>query len=134
MEQELYLLLHSVVMHAAAAVVVLLYIPLCVPARLFRWAFVSRKKEDLGGKVVLITGASSGIGEELAYQYARRGACLALVARRKQALESVAAAARERGAPDVLVLPADVADPDQSRGAVEETVAHFGERTCVLPE
>ncbi|KAL6634442.1 hypothetical protein ACP70R_027113 [Stipagrostis hirtigluma subsp. patula] len=64
--------------------------------------------------------------EELAYQYAEKGACLALVARRKQALEGVAAAARERGAPDVLVLPADVSDPDQSRRAVEDTVAHFG--------
>jgi len=48
------------------------------------------------------------------------------VARRKHALEGVAAAARERGAPDVLVVPADVSDPEQSRRAVEETVAHFG--------
>nr|TKV92730.1 LOW QUALITY PROTEIN: hypothetical protein SEVIR_9G179200v2 [Setaria viridis] len=63
---------------------------------------------------------------ELAYQYAKEGACLALVARRKQALKSVAAAALERGAPDVFVFPADVTDPDQSRRAVEETVAHFG--------
>jgi 11beta/17beta-hydroxysteroid dehydrogenase len=71
--------------------------------------------------------------QELAYQYAREGAYLALVARRKQALKSVAAAALERGAPDVLVLPADVADPAQSRRAVEETVAHFGKRaTCSI--
>jgi len=70
--------------------------------------------------------------QELAYQYAREGACLALVARRKKALESVAAAAQECGAPDVLVLPADVADPEQSRRAVEETVAHFGKRACDL--
>ncbi|PAN46319.1 hypothetical protein PAHAL_9G176900 [Panicum hallii] len=124
---ELYLLLHSVVMHAIAALVILVYIPVCVPARLLARALVRpRRKEDLRGKVVLITGASSGIGEELAYQYAREGAYLALVARRKQALKSVAAAALERGAPDVLVLPADVADPAQSRRAVEETVAHFG--------
>lgn len=64
--------------------------------------------------------------QELAYQYAQEGAFLALVARRKQALEGVAAAARERGAGDVLVLPADVSDPDQSRLAVDQTVAHFG--------
>ncbi|KAL5665464.1 hypothetical protein ACJX0J_025572, partial [Zea mays] len=63
---------------------------------------------------------------ELAYQYAKKGACLALVARRKQALEGVAAAALERGAPDVLVIPADVSDAEQSRRAVEDTVAHFG--------
>jgi len=55
------------------------------------------------------------------------------VARRKHALEGVAAAARERGAPDVLVVPADVSDPEQSRRAVEETVAHFGKCTlCTL--
>ncbi|KAG8070776.1 hypothetical protein GUJ93_ZPchr0006g42506 [Zizania palustris] len=64
--------------------------------------------------------------QELAYQYAAKGACLALLARRKQALKAVAAAARERGAQDVLVLHADVSDAEQSRRAVEETVAHFG--------
>jgi len=67
--------------------------------------------------------------QELAYQYAKKGACLSLVARRKQALEGVAAAALERGAPDVLVIPADVSDAEQSRRAVEATVAHFGKRT-----
>ncbi|KAL6634444.1 hypothetical protein ACP70R_027115 [Stipagrostis hirtigluma subsp. patula] len=124
---DLYLVFHSVVLHMFAAIVVFIYIPLSIPVKLFMWAFVKPfRKEDLRGKVVLITGASSGIGEELAYQYAKKGACLALVARRKQALEGVAAAARERGAPDVLVLPADVSDPDQSRRAVEDTVAHFG--------
>jgi NAD(P)-dependent dehydrogenase (short-subunit alcohol dehydrogenase family) len=69
------------------------------------------------------------IVQELAYQYAKKGACLSLVARRKQALEGVAAAALERGAPDVLVIPADVSDAEQSRRAVEATVAHFGKRT-----
>ncbi|WVZ59723.1 hypothetical protein U9M48_009832 [Paspalum notatum var. saurae] len=121
------LLLHSVLLHVAAALVILLYIPLSAPVKLFLRVFVAPlRKEDLRGKVVLITGASSGIGEELAYQYAKAGACLALVARRERALEGVAAAALERGAPDVLVFPADVADPEQSRRAVEETVAHFG--------
>ncbi|KAL5213299.1 hypothetical protein ABZP36_024146 [Zizania latifolia] len=114
-------------MHAIAALVILVYIPLSIPVKLFLWALVKPfRREDLSGKVVLITGASSGIGEELAYQYAAKGACLALVARRRQALKAVAAAARERGAPDVLVLHADVSDAEQSRRAVEETVAHFG--------
>lgn len=124
---DLYLMFHSVLMHVAAALVVLVYIPLSMPVKLFLWAFVKPlRREQLRGKVVLITGASSGIGEELAYQYASKGASLALVARRKQALKSVAAAARERGAPDVLVLDADVSDAGQSRRAVEETIAHYG--------
>ena len=61
---ELYLLLHSVVMHVTAALVILVYIPLSVPVKLLVRAFVKPlRKEDLRGKVVLITGASSGIGE-----------------------------------------------------------------------
>ncbi|KAL5206903.1 hypothetical protein ABZP36_035112 [Zizania latifolia] len=46
--------------------------------------------EDLARKAVLITGASSGIGEQLAYQYAMNGASLALVARRELSLRKVA--------------------------------------------
>ncbi|PQM43163.1 11-beta-hydroxysteroid dehydrogenase 1B-like [Prunus yedoensis var. nudiflora] len=60
--------------------------------------------EDVAGKVVLITGASSGIGEHMAYEYARRGACLALVARRENLLQSVASRAMSIGSPDVLVI------------------------------
>lgn len=62
--------------------------------------------------------------QELAYQYAKKGACLSLVARRKQALEGVAA-----DVSDVLVIPADISDAEQSRRAVEAIVAHFGKRT-----
>ncbi|KAM4107703.1 hypothetical protein ACJW30_04G164700 [Castanea mollissima] len=67
--------------------------------------------ESLSGKVVLITGASSGIGEHLTYEYARRGALLALIARRgrrEDALQEVADQAREYGSPDVLIISADV--------------------------
>jgi 11beta/17beta-hydroxysteroid dehydrogenase len=41
----------------------------------------------------------------------------------------VAKAARDLGAPDVLVVPADVTKVDDAKRAVEETVAHFGKRT-----
>jgi hypothetical protein len=51
-------------MHISAAIIILIYIPLSIPVKLFMWAFVKPlRKEDLRGKVVLITGASSGIGE-----------------------------------------------------------------------
>uniref|UniRef100_A0A0E0G728 Uncharacterized protein n=1 Tax=Oryza nivara TaxID=4536 RepID=A0A0E0G728_ORYNI len=61
---RVYLAIHSVLMHVVAALVVLVYIPLSVPVRLFLWAFVKPlRREQLRGKVVLITGASSGIGE-----------------------------------------------------------------------
>lgn len=118
----------SCFMHVGLALVLIVYLPVAFLCRLVHRLLVRpfSAGEDLRGKVVLITGASSGIGEELAYQYAQKGACLALVARRKKALERVAEAARERGAPDVLVILADVSDAEESRRAVEETLAHFG--------
>ncbi|KAL6280866.1 hypothetical protein ACE6H2_017747 [Prunus campanulata] len=82
--------------------------------------------EDVAGKVVLITGASSGIGEHMAYEYARRGACLALVARRENLLQSVASRAMSIGSPDVLVIPADVSKVENCRRFVDVAVNHFG--------
>ncbi|KAK4846629.1 hypothetical protein QYF36_020063 [Acer negundo] len=82
--------------------------------------------KDLTGKVVIITGASSGIGEHLAYEYASRGACLALCARREKSLEDVAETAREIGSPDVITVRGDVSKVDDCRRLVEETVDHFG--------
>ncbi|PIA51018.1 hypothetical protein AQUCO_01100083v1 [Aquilegia coerulea] len=82
--------------------------------------------EDLMGKVVLITGASSGIGEHLAYEYARKGALLALVARRKKRLEEVAEKARQLGSPGAIFICADVSKSNDCKRFVEETVNHFG--------
>uniref|UniRef100_A0A453MKX8 Uncharacterized protein n=1 Tax=Aegilops tauschii subsp. strangulata TaxID=200361 RepID=A0A453MKX8_AEGTS len=82
--------------------------------------------DDLKRKVVLITGASSGIGEQLAYQYATKGACLALLARREWSLRQVADRAFELGAPDVIILPGDVADPDDCNRFVQATIDHYG--------
>lgn len=61
---------------------------------------------------VLVTGASYGIGAEVARQYAARGARVALVARRAHLLEARAKECRDAGASDVLVLPGDVTDRD----------------------
>ncbi|XP_061373773.1 11-beta-hydroxysteroid dehydrogenase A-like [Gastrolobium bilobum] len=82
--------------------------------------------ENVAGKVVHITGASSGIGEYLAYEYAKRGACLALSARRENALREVADRARDYGSPDVIVIRADVSKVEDCRRLVEETLLHFG--------
>lgn len=63
---------------------------------------------------VLITGASSGLGEGLALHYARPGAIVGIVARRAPALEVLADTLRDRGA-RALIYPADVTDTKAMR-------------------
>ncbi|XP_073315823.1 11-beta-hydroxysteroid dehydrogenase-like 4A [Primulina huaijiensis] len=90
--------------------------------------FVSFRPTDMNirGKVVLITGASSGIGECLAYEYAKREAFLVIVARREERLEKVAEKARGIGSPDVLVICGDVSDFNDCRRFIDEAINHFG--------
>jgi NAD(P)-dependent dehydrogenase (short-subunit alcohol dehydrogenase family) len=77
------------------------------------------------GQVVLITGASTGIGAELARQFAAAGANVALAARDADKLESVAAACRAHGT-SALVVTTDVTVEAQCQSMVEQTVQHFG--------
>jgi len=68
---------------------------------------------DLGirGKVALVTGASSGLGEAVALQLAGEGAKIAVAARRLDRLENVAREAKRRGAPDARPFGLDLEDP-----------------------
>ncbi|HEX6039748.1 SDR family oxidoreductase, partial [Longimicrobium sp.] len=75
--------------------------------------------------VVVITGASEGIGRELALQLADQGAWLVLAARDAARLYAVAEECRLRGARAVSV-PTDVADQAQCRALIERTVAEYG--------
>jgi len=77
-------------------------------------------------EIVLVTGASSGIGRAATVELAGRGASLVLVARGREALEEAAAEARAAGAGAVLVHPADVLDEDAIREAVTTAVDRFG--------
>ena len=78
-------------------------------------------------QVVLITGASSGIGAEYARQYADRGASLALLARREDRLATVAKECLARGAAAAIVVPCDVTDPASVHAAVQTTAQRFGQ-------
>lgn len=83
------------------------------------------------GKAVLITGASSGIGEELAWQLGQAGAQLTLAARRKELLEKLAqriatAGGPHGGKPAPLVVQCDVTQDGGLQKAVEESVGHWG--------
>ncbi len=70
-------------------------------------------------QVVLVTGASSGIGRETALTFARQGASVALAARRREPLEETAAAVIDAGG-RALVVPTDVSDAQAARAAVAE--------------
>ena len=75
--------------------------------------------------VVIITGASKGIGAELAEQLAARGAALCLAARNGEELEAVAGRCRARGA-KVITVKADVGVEADCKAMVDATIAAFG--------
>lgn len=76
-------------------------------------------------QVVIVTGASSGIGRAIALQLAGQGAKVAIAARRAERLEQVAAECRQRGG-EALAVPTDVGEETQCKTLVEKTVAAFG--------
>ena len=77
------------------------------------------------GKVVVVTGASQGIGKALCLELASQRPRLVLAARDAASLEAVAAECRARGA-ETLVAPTDVAEEASCRALVEKTVERFG--------
>ncbi|MGI8434556.1 MAG: SDR family NAD(P)-dependent oxidoreductase [Nocardioidaceae bacterium] len=79
----------------------------------------------LRGTVALITGASSGIGESTARRLASLGADVALVARRRDRLESLSGEISANGR-QVCVIEADVTDRSQAQAAVARTVDELG--------
>ncbi len=82
-------------------------------------------------KTVWITGASSGIGEALAYQFAKKGAKLVLSARRESELQRVANATG-LSEKDILVLPMDMLEFEHFPAKVQTVIEHFGQIDFVV--
>jgi len=87
--------------------------------------------DELNGTVALVTGASSGIGEATARELARRGAAVALGARRKQRLDALAQEIEDGGG-RALAIETDVTNEAQARRLVAYTAEHFGRLDTVI--
>ena len=81
--------------------------------------------ESLKGKVVLITGASSGFGMDAAWLFAREGCSVVLAARRIDRLQALAAAIQKEGC-EAFAVPVDVADRQEIQLMVDTVLDLYG--------
>ena len=83
--------------------------------------------DSLADRAVVVTGASSGIGEATVHALAEAGANVVLAARSEDKLERIADDVGEEYGAETLVVPTDVTDEDAVEALISETVAEFGE-------
>jgi short-subunit dehydrogenase len=82
---------------------------------------------DIQGKVVIVTGASSGIGEATAREFGREGAKVVLAARRMDRLEALAQELTRLGTgAETLVVPADLSELEDIQSLIRQTMDRFG--------
>ncbi len=81
---------------------------------------------DLDGRIAVVTGASAGLGIEMAEALAGAGARLALVARRRERLEEVAARLREQYRCNAVAIAADISEHGQAKAAFAQIHASLG--------
>jgi gluconate 5-dehydrogenase len=87
---------------------------------------------DYTGKVVAITGASSGLGKQMAEGFAKQHANLVLLARRVERLEASAKEWSEKYGVDVLPVACDVTNAESIANAVKAVKEHFGHCEVII--
>ncbi|MGE2836227.1 SDR family NAD(P)-dependent oxidoreductase [Mycobacterium sp. SMC-4] len=87
---------------------------------------------DTPPRIVVVTGASDGIGRQVALRFAAEGARLALAARGADALAAVAAECLDRGAAQVVAQPTDIADRDDVARLFDRVVSELGPPDVVV--
>lgn len=90
-----------------------------------------KKIENIAGKIVVITGASSGLGEAAARMLSAQGAIVVLGARRNDRIQALAKELINNGG-DALAIQTDVTDSDQVKKLVDETVKKYGRIDVIL--
>src|SRR5258708_11980479 len=84
-----------------------------------------RQATDLRGKVALVTGASSGMGGAIAEELVKRGARVALFARRQNRLQELAQRLAGKGSGETLNVAGDVSKPEHVQNLVNHTVQRW---------
>ena len=79
---------------------------------------------DLTGKVAVVTGASSGLGQQFARALSEQGCDVAILARRKERLEEFSKELKQNGQ-DCLPVSCDVTDEESIKNAIKAVVDHF---------
>ena len=87
---------------------------------------------DLTGKVAVITGASSGLGVQMAKALANQGAAICVLARRKERIEAVAKEIHETYGVETLAVVCDVTDTEKVNAARDAIYAKFGHADIVV--
>jgi short-subunit dehydrogenase len=94
---------------------------------LYRFLSLQEDDMEIKGKVVIVTGASSGIGEATARQFGREGAKVVLAARRVDRLESLAKEINTTGnGAETLVVQADLSRLEDIQSLISQTLSKFG--------
>lgn len=87
---------------------------------------------NLKGRVAVVTGASSGLGKQMALAFARQGASLAILARRMERLEEFKPELIKAGAKEVLPIKCDVTSTEDINSAAKEVEKKFGKVDILL--